>query len=255
MLKEPAIVTELINSTNSLAITNVIGASATLTMSSREIAELTGKRHPDVTRDIKVMVEGLGGDVSSFARIYQDAKNRPQTEYALPKRETLILVSGYSVELRAKIIDRWQELEHRSSNPIAILNDPAAMRGLLLNYTERVLALEAANADLAPKASALDRIATANGSLGLQEAAKALQMQPKALIEYLSRNGWIYKRHGSKNWLGYQARVQSADLEHKVGTFLVADGSERITETVRITPKGLAKLAKLFPPMLSIVAA
>jgi len=82
-----------------------------ITLTSLEIAELTGKRHPDVQRDIKVQLEELG-DVSKFAHIYKDTRNRDQTMYILPKRECLILISGYSVKLRASIIDRLQFLEN-----------------------------------------------------------------------------------------------------------------------------------------------
>lgn len=42
------------------------------TMSSREIAELTGKRHSDVLRDTRVMLEQLGRDERKFASIYKD---------------------------------------------------------------------------------------------------------------------------------------------------------------------------------------
>lgn len=65
-------------------------------MSSREIAELTGKRHPGVKRDIKVVMDQLGEDVSKFARIYFDSMNRQQTEYLLPEDKTITLVAGYS---------------------------------------------------------------------------------------------------------------------------------------------------------------
>lgn len=86
-------------------------------MSSREIAELTGKRHPDVTRDIVKMFAELEQDVSSFAHTYLDSANRKQTEYKLPKRETLILVSGYDTVLRAKVVDRMNALESARQAP------------------------------------------------------------------------------------------------------------------------------------------
>ncbi|WP_219845749.1 Rha family transcriptional regulator [Burkholderia multivorans] len=82
-----------------------------LTMSSREIADLTGKEHRNVLRDVRALLDELNLDALSFEHIYKDASNRQQTEFRLPKRETLILVSGYSVQMRARIVDRWQELE------------------------------------------------------------------------------------------------------------------------------------------------
>ena len=87
--------------------------ASTLTMSSREIAELTGKLHGHVTRDIRNMLEKLGFNQSKFGSVYRNAKGEQRECFNLPKRETLILVSGYSVELRARIIDRWMELEEQ----------------------------------------------------------------------------------------------------------------------------------------------
>ena len=82
------------------------------TMSSREIAELTGKEHKHVLADIRNMCESLKIQSTEFSGDYKDDKGRTYPCFNLPKRESLILVSGYSVELRAKIIDRWQELEN-----------------------------------------------------------------------------------------------------------------------------------------------
>lgn len=85
--------------------------SRPLTMSSREIAALTGKRHDNVVSDIRKMLSELVLGTPEFLGVYE-AENGQQYEcFNLPKRESLILISGYSIELRARIIDRWQELE------------------------------------------------------------------------------------------------------------------------------------------------
>ena len=96
----------------------VLEADNVLTMSSLEIAELTGKRHDHVMADIVKMLSDLGKAAPDFAgTAFYEVNNakRSRKIYNLPKRETLILVSGYSVAMRARIIDRWQELEQKES--------------------------------------------------------------------------------------------------------------------------------------------
>lgn len=102
------------------------------------------------------------------------------------------------------------------------------------------------NAEMKPKAKALDLIATSDGSLCITNAAKDLQMRPKDLFAWLSANKWIYRRTGGSGWIAYQDKLQSGYLEHKVTVVSRTDGSEKTTEQVRVTPKGLAKLARLF---------
>lgn len=96
-----------------------------------------------------------------------------------------------------------------------------------------------------PKVQALDKIATCqNGSLCITNAAKALQVNPKSLFGWLSSNQWIYRRPGGSGWIGYQQRIQSGHLEHKVTTVERGDGSTKVVEQVLITPKGIARLAE-----------
>lgn len=231
-----------------LAFLPVAADGSPQTMSSREIADLTGKQHQHVRRDIETMAEGLKIDPSTFGRIYRDARNREQREYALPRRECLILVSGYSVELRAKIIDRWEELERASRQPTMDLNNPADLRLLLANYANDNLELQGQIADLTPKADALDRLATADGSFCITDAAKTLQVRPKDLFQFLRSHRWIYTRPGGAGDLAYQSHLTSGVLEHKTTTIHRSDGSEKVTTQVRVTPKGLARLAKELSP-------
>lgn len=86
-------------------------------MSSLEIAKLTGKRHSDILRDIRDFLEEIGeGTERNFASSYIDATGRELPCYELPKRECLGLASKYDAKLRMAIIDRWAELEHKEVN-------------------------------------------------------------------------------------------------------------------------------------------
>lgn len=97
-----------------------------------------------------------------------------------------------------------------------------------------------------PKVQALDRISSADGMENITNTAKALQVRPKDLFGYLSANRWIYRRQGGKGWIAYQERIQQGVLTHKVTTIQDSDGTERMVESVLVTPKGVAKLAQVF---------
>lgn len=84
-------------------------------ISSVEIAELCGKRHDHVMVDIRKMLAELNLYAPDFSGTYKTSQGNEYNCFFLPKREALILVSGYRVELRAKIIDRLNELESQQS--------------------------------------------------------------------------------------------------------------------------------------------
>ncbi len=63
------------------------------TMSSREIAELTGKRHDNVKADIEKMFVELKLNAPDFSGTYIATNGNTSNEFNLPKRECLILVS------------------------------------------------------------------------------------------------------------------------------------------------------------------
>lgn len=81
------------------------------TMCSTEIAELTGRRHDNIIRDIRGLLS-QGVAVLNFEEgTYRDANNQNRPCYNLTKKGCLILASGYDALLREKIINRWEELE------------------------------------------------------------------------------------------------------------------------------------------------
>lgn len=81
-------------------------------MDSRDIANVTKKIHSNILRDIRKMKDEVK-DAIIFEGIYLDRYGREKPIYKLPYRETMILLSGYSAELRAKVVDRWLFLEKK----------------------------------------------------------------------------------------------------------------------------------------------
>lgn len=154
-----------------------------LTMSTLEIAELTGKEHRKVVRDVNVMMEQLGGDTAKFGRIYKDSMNRDQTVYNLDKEHTLCLISGYNVQLRMAIVKRWNELE-KQAKP----KTPPTYATALLEAGRLALELENAEEQLAlaaPKVEFYDSFVDAKELLTMEEAAKHLSMGRNKFMEYL----------------------------------------------------------------------
>lgn len=231
----------------------LIAMNTELTMTSREIAELTGKRHDNVLADIRKMLAEIQSPEKSGD--YKDARGRAQPCLLLNKDESYCLMAGYSAEFRMKIIRRWRELEEKNAHPdpMAMLNDPSTMRSLLLSYSEKVISLESKVEEMQTDVEALERIAKAEGSMCITDAAKNLQIQPKSLFKLLLSNLWIYKRAGGKSWIAYQDKIQRGYLEHKVTTVSRSDGSEKVVEQVLVTAKGIAKIAKLIG--VSVVVA
>lgn len=98
------------------------------TMSSREIAELTGKLHFNIMRDIKTLIgQGAFNGFKFEAAKYIDAQGKPRPEYFLDFDATMTLVTGYNAVLRAKVIKRWRELEESVHNSQKVSSTPAQL--------------------------------------------------------------------------------------------------------------------------------
>lgn len=159
------------------------------------------------------------------------------------------LVYAYAMWISAsfhlKVIRAFDELVTSQAAPAFNVPQtlPEALR-LAADLADKNASLTATIAEQTPKVEALDRIATSDGSLCITDAAKSLQLKPRQLFAWLSAHQWIYQRPGHSGWIAYQMRIQSGDLEHKVTLVQRSDGSDKVVEQVRVTSKGLSRLAQ-----------
>lgn len=219
-----------------------------LTMSSREIAELTGKRHDHVLRDVRVLQEQLGSMFGGSPQDWVHPQNgQTYEEFVLDKDTCLTLLLGYDAVARMKVVKRWQALEAESEKPAL---NPANLTRLQLiqlamEAEQEKLVLEAKVQEQAPKVEVHDRIADAEGSITIRETANTLRVPERKFVLWLQQNNWCYRRAGHKSLLGYADKVKAGYLYLKQTPVRdIHTGEERLSEQVRVTPLGLTVLAR-----------
>jgi phage regulator Rha-like protein len=113
------------------------------TMSSREIAEITGKEHRHVLRDCDILNEHYEKmALPNFGQCSYKAENgQNYREYLLTRMQTFDLMTGYSIELRIKVNRRWEQLEMATlaKEPEELLYEQVK---LLLEQKKRLVRVE-----------------------------------------------------------------------------------------------------------------
>lgn len=174
------------------------------TMTSLEIAELTGKQHQHVMRDVRALLD-QGVDASNFGLTsYTDKSNRQSPCYMLTKKGCLILASGYDALLREKIINRWEELETKERNGGFVVPQTFSQALMLAARQQEEIerqqkAIEAKDrkiAEDAPKVVFSDAVVGSRSSCLIGELAKILtqngyQIGQNRLFEKLRNEGYL----------------------------------------------------------------
>ncbi len=225
-------------------INSEINQEAVQTVNARDLHEFLESKQ-DFSTWVKNRIEQYGFVEDQDFTLHKFVERRAtKIDYFISldmaKELSMVERSDKGKEARQYFIECERKAREINADPVKVLSQ-APKHELLLLASNLAKEVE----ELKPKAEALDLIATADGSYCITDAAKNLGMRPKDLFAWLESHKWIYKRPHSGNWLGYSTHCNNGDLEHKTTTVLKADGSEKITEQVRITAQGLTKLAKL----------
>lgn len=175
------------------------------TMSSKEIAELTGKQHNHVVRDIRNMLDDLQKDDPELVHPEEEKDNRGYTScFHLNKELSITLVAGYNTSMRLTIVRRWQELEAKENQNMIVLpdfTDPAeAAMAWALQYKEKQIALQQLEV-AKPKVEFVDKYVERGSLKTLTDVAKELGVSGKVLGKWLRAEGWAWKRTDKLVWM------------------------------------------------------
>ena len=232
------------------------------TMTSLEIAEITGKNHAHVMRDIRNL-SSQGASKSNFGSSYYE---QPQPNggikktacYVLTKKGTLILATGYKADLREKIINRWVELETKErtgglslpnfSNPAEAARAWADMfekaHALEAKTQEQQLAIEAKDKKIEedkPKVAFADAVTSSSSCCLIGELAKVLaqngyKIGQNRLFEWLRQHHYLGSKGEYYN-MPYQKYIEQGIFKLSQKTFSQG-ASMKVGVTTVVTTKG-----------------
>lgn len=212
-------------------------------MTSIEIAEITGKLHKNVLRDIEKMEEGwkevtgLKFEVSE----YKDTTGRKLKCYLLTKRECLYVASKYNDQTRAKLVLRWEQLEKEKA--LSGFNVPKTFREALLLAAEQQRMIEEKDKELEvtrPKAELMDKVINTEDMVDIGQASKLLKLGfgRNTLYKLLRKMGIFFKDRNEPKQK--YVKLNYFHLKEE----LVEGWPDRTYTRVYVTQKGLEFLCK-----------
>lgn len=193
--------------------------------------------------------------ICSPLRVSSSSGTKHSIEYHLTLEAGKHVAMLSETEKGFEVREYFIECERRALSGLALPNfaDPAAAARAWADEVEakRALASKAAQlehqvAEQAPAVAGLKLIADASGSMCFRDAAATLNMPQHALTDYLVSKGWIYERAGAEGYKAYRARLQALDLRYNTfGYESKTTGERKARQQVRITNKGLTRLAEM----------
>lgn len=227
----------------------ITDAFSALTMSSREIADLTGKDHRNVTRDIEKMLNEVGEGVLKFEHTYRNEQNGQEYRcFNLPKNLTITLIAGYRSDLRLKIIDRWMALEAAAAAPIAshdfyVPQTKAEALRLAADLTEQVEEQRQRLEMTEPKAEALDQMSAMNAEpMGVRDVGRHLEIGQTRVADLVVQWGWACRESNKLKPTHYGREQGYTVLTSRIFTNKITH-EEHVVLDFKMTRKGINRMA------------
>lgn len=227
-------------------------------MTSLEIAEVTGKQHAHVMRDIRNLLSQGVAESNFGLGSYTDANGQERPLFNLTPKGCLILASGYDAVLREKIIDRLEYLENEKKAIRTPQTYLEALEALVASEKEKerlrieseqqkkqIEQKDAKIAKIQPKADFADAAFKAEGKVDIGQAAKILGLPfgRNTLFKKLREMGIFFANRNEPK----QKYIDAGYFEMTLLPPIHRDNHpDIICQKVLCNPKGLAFINFMF---------
>ena len=222
------------------------------TMTSLEIAEVTGRNHKDVMRSIREMEDAWAKvNGRKFALVeYKDAKGEMRPCYSLNKTECLYIATKFNNEARAKLVLRWEELETKERNQYQVPQSFAEALMLAAKQQEQIeeqqrqleanskeiVELNGAIAEMEPKVTYVDMILASKETVTTTQIAQDYGQSAKA-FNILLRNFGVQHKVGGQ-WVLYAKHLPFGYVQSDTFPIVHKNGTNGTVMHTKWTQKG-----------------
>ncbi len=221
---------------------------------SRQVAEMTGKRHDHLIRDIegyKAILDenpNLGSQNFFIKSNYKvPGNNKTYTCYLLTRKGCDMVANKMTGErgilFTAEYVTRFEQMERQiASASIVPQTLPEALR-LAADLAERNEQLKLQQTADRPKVIFADSVAASQSSILVGELAKLIHqngtpMGQQRLFIWLRDNGYLIKRAGTDYNMPTQRSMELGLFEIKETSITHGDGHITVSKTPKVTGKG-----------------
>lgn len=223
---------------------------------SRQVAEMIGKTHAHLMRDIQGYVEILKKSIESkfgfndffIESTYKDSIGRTLPCYLLTKKGCDMVANKMTGEkgvlFTAAYVTAFEAMrQHLDKGMLALPKDyPSALRALA-DAEEQRQALLAENTANKPKVIFADAVSASERSILVGELAKLLRQNgveigQNRLFDWMRKNGFLIRRQGIDYNMPTQKAMEMGLFEIKETSVVHSAGNVTINKTPKVTGKG-----------------
>lgn len=227
------------------------------TMSSLQIAEISGKQHKHVMESIRSQEKAwIKINGTKFRLVdYTDKKGEKRPMYLLNKTECLYIATKFNDEARAKLVLRWKELEENNKPQLPetyldalkqlVASEEQKQQLALENKrqaeeieakTTEITELSTAISEMQPKVSYVDTILQCKDTVQVTVIAQDYGKSAKA-FNILLRNFGIQRKVGT-TWVLYGKYIANGYVQSKTFTYTRSDGTQGARSYTEWTQRG-----------------
>lgn len=237
----------------------VIEQNKELYVDSREIAEMTNKRHADLVRSIESYLEVLGqnaklrSDDFFLESSYQAGTGKQYKHYLLTKKGCDMVANKMTGEkgilFTATYVDAFYQMQEQikqtaiSMSDSYMIEDPVQRAKRWIEEQQEKLMLEQEIGELKPKADYVDEILKSNGTMTATQIAADYGLSANKLNKIL--NEARLQRKVGNQWILYKEHMNKGLTKSNTISIVRSDGRQDTKLQTKWTQKGRLKIHEI----------